>query len=156
GKAEDAAAAFRAARMQAAVQPFAAYALACLGQEDPAAVLTQQPGMFLAVRCRAWAALDRFRKRQATPAAVLDALHQAWAAGWRHPPAEPFRRLAEPLQQKQPTADQVRALAAESASDPAARRNLFRAALELAVRRLAPADAAAVLREWAGREQSTA
>jgi hypothetical protein len=67
GKAEDAAAACRAARMQAAVQPFAGYALACLGQEDPAAVLTQQPGMFLAVRCRAWAALDRFRKRQATP-----------------------------------------------------------------------------------------
>jgi hypothetical protein len=152
GRADDAAAAFRLALAQPAAQPFARYTLARLGHDDPAAVLAQQPGLFLAVRCRAWAALDRFRQRQATPAELLDALQQAASAGWRSPAAEHFRRLAQALQQKQPTADEVRGLAAEPTADPAARRNLFRAALELAARRLPPAAAAAVLREWAGRE----
>ena len=152
---EEAVAAFREAATQPAVQPFARYALACLGQDDPAAVLASQPGLFLALRCRAWIALDRFRKRQATPAELLDAVQQAASAGWTHPAADHFRRLAQSLSLRHPTADDLRSLSAERPTDPAARRNLLRAAVEIAVRRLPPAAALERLLEWSGWEDWT-
>ncbi len=155
GRMEEAVAAFREAATQPAGQPFARYALACLGQDDPAAVLASQPGLFLALRCRAWIALDRFRKRQATPAELLDAVQQAASAGWTHPAADHFRRLAQSLSLRQPTADDLRSLSAERPADPAARRNLLRAAVEIAVRRLPSAEAREWLVEWSGWEDWT-
>ena len=150
GRSEEAAAAFREATP--AALPFARYALACLGQDDPAAVLASQPGLFLALRCRAWAALDRFRQRQATPAELLDAVQQAASAGWKHPAADHFRRLAQALSLRQPTADDLRSFLAERPADPVARRNLSRAAVEIAVRRLPAAAALELLLEWSGSE----
>ena len=139
GRTEEAVAAFREATP--AAQPFARYALACLGHDDPAGVLASQPGLFLALRCRAWLAMERFRKRQATPAELLDSVQQAASAGWKHPAADHFRRLAQALSLSHPTTDDLRALMEESPADPSARRNLLRVVLEAAVRRL-PAPAA--------------
>jgi hypothetical protein len=143
--------AYRAA-LDSPAQPFARYALACLDQEDPAAVLAGQPGLFLAVRCRARVALERFRRRQTTPAECLDTLQQAAAGGYRNPAADHFRRLAVSLQQRQPSPEEIQALAEEPAPDDAARRNAFRAALELAVRRLPPGTALDLLLEWARQD----
>ena len=152
GRADEAVAAFREAAAGPAAQPFARYALACLGQDDRAAVLASQPGLFVALRCRAWAALDRFRTRQATPAELLDAVQQAASAGWKNPAADHFRRLALALQMRQTTADDVRSLTTDQTVDPAARRNLLRVALELAVRRLPTPTALELLLEWSGSD----
>jgi hypothetical protein len=149
GDSEAAGAAYRAALASAAVQPFARYALTCLGQDDAAALLAAQPGLFLAVRCRARLARERFRARQATPAEYLDALQQADAAGNRDAAAEHFHRLAVALQQRQPDREGVRVLTAEGSG--AAARNFLRAALELAVYRLSPEDARGLLLEWSRR-----
>src|SRR5262249_30848138 len=111
GQIEQAAAAYRAALAAPAVQPFARYALACLGQDDPAALLAGQPGLFLALRCRARVALERFRGREISPAECLDAFQQAAAAGYQGAAADHFRRLALALQQRQPGVDELRALA---------------------------------------------
>jgi hypothetical protein len=146
GEAEAAAAAYRAALASPAAQPFARYGLACLGQEDPAAVLQAQPGLFVAVRCRARLALERFRSRQTSPADCLDALQQAAAAGYKDPAGEHLRRLALALSQRQPATESLRQLAAEGGPGAADRR---RAALELATRRLGAAEARALLAEWA-------
>jgi hypothetical protein len=126
-------------------QPFARYGLACLGQDDPAAVLAAQPGFFLAVRCRLRQALDRFRRRQSTPGEFLDAFQQAAAAGYRNPAAKHFRRLALALQQRQPTRDCLRTLAAEEGPRAG---DSMRVALELAVRRLTASEALPLLLEW--------
>ncbi|HEY7314393.1 MAG TPA: hypothetical protein VH643_33905, partial [Gemmataceae bacterium] len=147
GRAEEASAAYRAALECATVQPFARYGLACLGQEDVAGLLASQPGLFLAVRCRARLAVERFRRREATAAECLDALQQAAVS-------EHFRRFAAALQQRQPDAATVRELAANLCTD-AAGRNAFRAALELAVRRLPASEARAVLLEWSNRADLT-
>jgi tetratricopeptide (TPR) repeat protein len=141
GDRETAAAAYRAALEMPAVQPFARYALACLGQEDPAAVLAAQPGLFLAVRCRARAAGERFRRRQITPADYLDALGPATAVGYSDAGAEHCRRLAQALGQKQVDGGALRELAAGGGDG-------LRAAIELAVRRLPPQEALQLLREW--------
>jgi hypothetical protein len=147
GDTDVAAAAYRAALASPAVQPFARFGLACLGQDDPAAVLAAQPGLFLALRCRARVALERFRRRQATPAEFLEALQQASAAGYRHGAAAHFRRLALALSERQPTADMLRQLASEEGPGAADR---LRAALEVAVRRLPPPASVSLLLEWAG------
>lgn len=150
GRLEEALTAYRAALAQPLAQPFARYALACLGQEDPAALLASQPGLFLAVRCRARLLGERFRRREAGPAEYLDALRHAVVHGYQDDVAEHFRRLAEALQQRQPDAASVSALAAGSCTD-AAGHNAFRAALELAVHRLPAAEARQQLLDWAKR-----
>jgi len=147
GETERAVAAMREAAAAPAAPAFARYALARLGRDDPAAVLASQPGLFLALRCRALVALDRFRKREAPPAELLDALRQATSAGWTDPAADHFRRLALALQLQRPTIDDLRSLTADRPTDPAVRRNLLRAALELAVRRLPAAAALQLLLE---------
>src|SRR5262249_51213045 len=135
GRTEEAAVAYRAALACPAMQPFARYALACLGQDDHAAVLAGQPGLFLALRCRAWLTQERFRQRQATPAEGPDPLPQAAAAGFQAAPADHFRRLAVALQPKQPSQAEMRALTADLVTTPDAfGGNLLRAALELATR----------------------
>ena len=116
--------------------------------DDPAAVLASQPGLFLALRCRALVALDRFRKREATPAELLDALRQAASAGWTDPAADHFRRLALALQSQRPTIEDIRSLTADRPTDPAVRRNLLAAGVELAVRRLPASAALQLLLEW--------
>src|SRR5262249_53585908 len=116
-----------------------------------AVLLASQPGLFLAVRCRARLTMERFRRREATPAEVLDALHQATAGGYQDAAAGHFHRLAAALQQRQPDAATVRGMAARPNKDAAAR-NAFRAALELGVRRLPPDATRVLLLEWAKRE----
>jgi hypothetical protein len=131
GQADVAIGAFRAV-VEPAATPFARYALACLGQDDPAAVLASQPGLFLAVRCRARLAVERFRRREFGPAELLDALQQAAGAGFQDAGALHFRGLAEALQKKQPDLVSLRRLAEIGSPDPAARRNFLRIALEQA------------------------
>ena len=147
GKTEEAASAFREAASGPAAA-FARYALAGLGRDDAAAVLASQPGLFLALRCRALTTLDRFRKREATPAELLDALRQAASAGWKNLAADHYRRLALALQSGPAAADDVRSLASEQPTDSAARRNLLRAGVEIAVHHLPPAAALQILVEW--------
>jgi hypothetical protein len=150
GDAGAAAAAYRAALASPVAQPFARYALAALGQEDAAAVLAAQPGLFLALRCRARLALERFRQRQGGPAELLDALQQAGASGFRLAAADHFRDLARALQERQPDAARLRELAAGAADAGAPqRRNSLRAALEVAGRRSPAPEALGLLREWA-------
>jgi hypothetical protein len=141
GDDETAAAAYRAALGLPAAQPFARYALACLGQDDFAAVLAAQPGLFLAVRCRLRLTLERFRRRQASPAEYLDAFAQAASAGYRDA-ADHFHRLASALAQRQPSTESLRSLATGGP-------DFARAALELAVCRLPAAGARELLLEWA-------
>jgi hypothetical protein len=149
GRRDEAAAALRAASAVAALRPFARYALACLGEDDFAAVLASQPGWFLAQRCRARLALGRFCRREAAPGEWLEALQQAEAAGYRLTGAEHYRRLALALKQRNPHADDLRRLADAPAADgAAAARNALRAAAELAVHLLPPADALALLLDW--------
>ena len=154
GRTEDALTAYRAALDSPLAQPFARYALACLGQEDLAALLASQPGLFLAVRCRARLTGERFRRREAGPAEYLDALRHAAVQGYQDAASEHLRRLAEALQQRTPDPATVCALAAGPCTD-AAGRNAFRAALELAVHRLPAAEAREQLLDWAKRTDLT-
>ena len=150
GRVEAAIAAYRAARESPLAQPFARYALACLGQEDAAALLASQPGLFLAVRCRARLAVERFRRREASPAECLDALQQAADNGYHDAAAEHFRHLAHVLHQRPADPSILRELAAAPLTDAAAR-NAFRAALEATVRHAPAAIAGALLHEWTQR-----
>lgn len=150
GRIEQASAAYRAARESPVAQPFARYALACLGEEDAAALLVSQPGFFLAVRCRARLAVERFRRREISPAECLDAVQQAADNGYRDAAAEHFRRLAHVLQQRPADPAALRELAAAPLNDAAAR-NAFRAALEATVRHAPVAIAGELLREWSQR-----
>jgi hypothetical protein len=154
GRTEQAMAAYRAALTSPLAQPFARYALAYLGQEDMAALLAGQPGLFLAVRCRARLAGERFRRREASPAEYLDALQLAAIYAYQDTAAEHLRRLAEALQQRQPDPSAVRELATGACTD-AAGRNAFRAALELAVRRLPAAATRELLLDWVKRTDLT-
>jgi hypothetical protein len=150
GRDAEAEAAYQSSLNSPVAQPFARAALASLGKDDPAAVLAGQPGLFLAVRCRARIALERFRLRQITPAELLDSLQQAAAAGYRSSPADHFWALAEALQQRQHDSATLNRLTA-SVDDSAQGRNALRTALELAVRRLPLTEALALLRDWARR-----
>jgi hypothetical protein len=150
GRVEPALAAYRSALDSPLAQPFARHALASLGQDDPAALLASQPGLFLAVRCRARLVVERFRRREASPAECLDALQQAAAHGCRDVAAEHFGRLAALLHQRQTDA----ALLGEQTQAPltdALARNTFRAALELAVRHVPAPAARELLLEWSRR-----
>jgi hypothetical protein len=140
-----AARAYRAALCQPAVAPFARYSLACLGQDDPAVLLAAQPGLFLAVRCRARLAVDHFRRREISPVEFLDAVQAAVSAGYRGGAVEHFLRLAGALARPDPNAEEVRQLALEEG--PVAG-NFRRAALEAAVRGLPPPQAIPVLLDW--------
>ncbi len=154
GRNEEAMTAYRAALGSPMAQPFARYALACLGHEDMAALLASQPGLFLAVRCRARLVEERFRRREARPGEYLDALQHAATNGYEDAAAEHFRRLAVALQQRQPDPATVHELAEDPYTD-AAGRNAFRASLELAVRRLPAAEARQLLLGWAKRPDLT-
>jgi len=148
GRPDEAIAALQQARSNPVIEPFARYALACLGKDDPAAILASQPGLFLALRCRARQTLERFRTRAATPAELLDALHSASGSKFSDSAAEHFRLIAQLFQRREPSPDDLRAIRATPESLPQ-RRNLFRAALELAVRRLSAAAQRELLQEWA-------
>ena len=145
----DPVAALGSAADMAPLRPFARYALACLGAEDFASVLASLPGWFLAQRCRARLALDRFRRRQGTPGEFLEAIQAAEAAGYRPGGAEHYRRLALALKQRTPHAADLRRLAdAPAAGGEAATRNALRVAAEVAARLLPPAEALGLLLEW--------
>jgi hypothetical protein len=154
GRIEEAIAAYRAALGSPLAQPFARYGLARLGQESIEALLESRPGLFLAVRCRALLAQERFRRREASPAEYLDALQHASVHGYQDEAAEHFRRLAVVLQERQPDLATVRELAASPCTDPAGR-NAFRAALELAANRSPAAEAQELLLEWSKRPDLT-
>jgi hypothetical protein len=158
GDGASAVAAYRAASADPAAAPFARYALACLGEEDPAAVLAAQPGLFLALRCRARLAQERFRRREIGPTELLDALRAAEAAGYRDPEAEHLRDLALAVGGAGREAVSLRDWAdgLPGGAPPAVRANVLRVALELAVRRLPPPAARELLLGWAGREEVAA
>jgi hypothetical protein len=141
--------AYRTALARPAAAPFARYAMACLGLEDPAAVLAAQPGMFLALRCRARIARERFRRREITPGEFLDATAPAETAGYRNAALEHFRRLADVLRGTSPIPAENE-LGPEGGPPPSGPQaaNLLRAALEVAVRRLPPAEARPALLRW--------
>src|SRR5260370_384351 len=80
GEPAKAAAALQVAQTSAVLRPYARYGLACLGQEDFAAVLADLPGTFLAPRCRLWLTLARFCRREAPASELLSAVPQADAA----------------------------------------------------------------------------
>jgi hypothetical protein len=142
-------AALRAASAVAPLRPFARYALAGLAADDFADILASQPGWFVAQRCRARLALQRFLRRQGTPGELLEALQKAESANYRPGGVEHYRRLALALKQRNPHAEDLRRLAdAPAAEGVAAVRNALRAAAELAVRLLTPADALALLLDW--------
>jgi hypothetical protein len=147
GRAGEATVAHRAA-LTGPSEAFARYALARMGDGDFAALIASQPGHFLALRCRAQIAIDRFRVREASPAECLDKLQLARSAGYQGILADHFCTLATALRQRGPEASALRELAAAPATDPAARRNFRRAAIELAGRRLAPAEALPLLEQW--------
>jgi tetratricopeptide (TPR) repeat protein len=150
GRCDEATTALRSAAAVPALAPFARYALACLGEGDFGAVLGGQPGWFLAARCRARVALDRFCRRDASPAEWLAALQLAETAGYRPPAAEHFRRLALALKQRTPHAEDLRRLVDRSTEEgePAAG-NVLRAAVEVAACLLPPREAVPLLCEWA-------
>ncbi len=137
---DEAVAAYRAALAAPAAQPFARYALASLGLEDPSAVLLAQPGLFLAVRARLWAARERFRRREASPAEFLAAIQQAASQHYTaHAAVEPFRTLAAALEGHD--LGSLEALLNASQGEPAARRNALRALAELVFHDLPPRQA---------------
>jgi hypothetical protein len=157
GRPDEAVAALRAAAGLAPLRPFARYALACLGADDFAALLSSHPGWFLAQRCRARLALDRFRGRQGAPSELPEALQQAESAGYRPGGAEHYRRLALALKPRTPHAADLRRLAdAPAAEGESAARNALRAAAQVAARLLPPSEALALLTEWVreGRAQA--
>ncbi len=149
GRTDEAVTALQQARTNPVVEPFARYALACLGKEDFAALLAGQPGLFLALRCRARQTLERFRTRQASPTELLDALHSASASKFSDAAAEHFRQIAQLLQRREPSTDDLRGVVASLPEEPGQRRNFFRAALEIAVRRLPAAAQHELLLDWA-------
>src|SRR5262249_6288102 len=112
-------------------------------------VLAGQPGLFLAVRGRAWQAVERFRARQATPAELLDQLDRAASASFRPPDGDHWRRLAEGLGQTGITAGELAALAQPATGQGDAElRDCLRAGVEIAARRLPPPAALTLLTDW--------
>ena len=149
GNTSEAIEAFRAALNQPVAAAFARYSLAWVGHDDYATVLAAQPGFFLAVRCRVWLALERFRRRQGTPAEWIETLQRESRRGFvPGRVVEHYRMLALILCQS-PTAESLRQLVEEHRhAEPAVRRNIFRAVLEM-VRRLSGEEAKVLLAEWA-------
>lgn len=139
--------AFRAA-LETPAGPFVRYALAILGHDDFSALLAAQPGLFLAFRCRAQLAVERFRRREATPAEFLEALQLAGTVGYASAAANHFRGIAAVLRQRTPTREAIAALAQTNADSLACRQNFLRAAVEAAALRLSPAEARECLAAW--------
>jgi hypothetical protein len=129
---EQACAAYRAALVSPLARPFAHYALACLGEEDLAAVLEGQPGLFLAIRCRIKRAIARFRQRQMSPAELLDPLRYAHAVEYDDPELDHFRELARLLRADR-TSGTLPPSAEETLEGPCWR-NRFKATVERIVR----------------------
>ncbi len=154
GRIEEAIAAYRVAENNPSVQPFARYALVCLGIEDGAELLSQQPGLFLAVRCRARSALERFRRREASPAELLDALRLAETQGYQEAACKHFQSLASFLQARGVDVETVRKWSAKSCAD-AERRNAFRAAVEWAISHFTDLENRQLFLEWSQRTDLT-
>src|SRR5262249_6537942 len=129
------------------LQPFARYALACLGHDDFAALRAAHPGLFLAVRCRAQLALEHCRKRQTPPGELLDLLAQAARHGYRTPETVHAGQLAGVLTERSPTAARLQELVQRDATS-AALRNSLRVAVEVASHRLPPTEALDLLLDW--------
>src|SRR5205823_455950 len=94
-------------------------------------------------------AVERFLRREAAPGDLLDAVRQARGAGYQPAGVEHYVRLAELLQQRQPSAADLSALVATEGAEG---QNFRRAAFELS-RRLPPADALPLLRELVRRAE---
>jgi tetratricopeptide (TPR) repeat protein len=153
GRNEQAAASYQAASANPFAQPFARYGLACLKQDDFSAVLASQPGLFLALRCRARLAMERFRQRQITAGEYLDVLQQARHAGFEDATATHFQQVAQIVLIKQPAKELLLSIPdGATAAESVERRNMFRAALEQAMTRLPTGDAKALLQEWSQLE----
>jgi tetratricopeptide (TPR) repeat protein len=149
GRIEEASAAFREALAVPLTRPFPRYALACLGQDDFAAILASQPGLFLAIRCRTQLVAQRFRQRKAGAAEMLDVLHQGEKHGFRLASGDHLRSLALILHHRSVSADELRAFVdAETNADPIVRRNRLRIALELATRCFPAPVALELALEW--------
>jgi len=149
GQNDAAAQAYREAATVPFAQPFARYGLACLNQDDFTAIMNSQPGLFLALRCRARLALDRFQKREISPAECLEILQQARSAGFQDVATEHFKKIAQLLQTKQVDVDKLQKTVGDQAQTGSVlRRNVFRAVLELTVKRLLTPDALVLLQGW--------
>src|SRR5262249_24872837 len=129
------------------LQPFARYALACLGHDDFAALRAAHPGLFLAVRCRAQLALEHFRNRQTTPGELLELLTQAARHGYRTPETVLSGQLAGVLAERSHTAARLQDLV-QCEATPAAQRNSLRVAVDIASHRLPPAEALDLMLNW--------
>jgi hypothetical protein len=141
--------ALRAALGAALLKPFARYALACLGQDDFAALLAEAPGNFLAPRCRAWLTLVCFCRREATAADLLQAIQQTTAAGHKSATLPGWQALAQALASPTVNPAELWPSAAEPlAVEDALTRTRRRAAVEQAVRHLPPEAALALLDGW--------
>ncbi len=152
GRNDLAEAAYRQASQLPFAQPFARYGLVSLGQEDLPALLASQPGLFLALRCRALLARERFRLRDSTPAEHLQAYQQAKQVGFQDSASEQFNQIAQFLQ-TQPELETLRnTVDALTQAGDEVRRNVFRGALEQAARRLPAAEALSLLQVWAQRD----
>jgi hypothetical protein len=147
GRWQEAAEAYRAA-LNGPAAPFARFALARIGQDDFATLLAARPGLFLALRCRAQLAIERFLRREASSAECLDALQLAATVGYGGAAADHYRTIATALRQRNSEVAALKELAATPAAEPAARRNFLRAAAELAVRHLSPGEACSLLESW--------
>ncbi len=148
GRTADAVEAFRTALGHAAALPFARYALARLGHDSFAESLAAHPGLFLAVRCRVWLALERFRQRQGTPAEWLETLRRECRLGFvPGREVEHFRRVAETLCGP-PDVEALRQLVeGQEHADPAERRNVVSTGVEV-VQRLPATQANPLLSYW--------
>src|SRR5439155_14567126 len=99
-------------------------------------------------------AVDRFLRRESSPAEFLDALHQARNAGYALPGGDPLAQLAHLLQQRQPAPADLAALLDREAGE-SERRNFRRVIVE-AARRLAPGDALPLLQRLARQPEARA
>jgi hypothetical protein len=148
GKREVAVALYRSAMSDHSVQPFARFGLACLGEEDPDAVLAATPGFFFALCCQARQAVERFRRREAGAGELLEVLRQANKAGYQGEAVGHFARLAAALQVSQPSAADLGALVTREAPG-AAQRNAMKIALEQASHHLSASEALPLMHELA-------
>jgi hypothetical protein len=148
GRVEEAGRAYREVLADPRLRPFARYGLACLGEEDLARLLGDQPGLFLAVRCRARVMSAGFLRRDRSPAEVLGALEQARRLGYRTASLDHYHRLALALSRQSAAEDLAELAGVQPGAGPAVVSNCLRAAVEKAVRRLPPGEAIEWLLRW--------
>jgi hypothetical protein len=159
GKRDEATSLYRSLLDCPALQPFARFGLACLGEEetrpsqtspgrregetDPTTVPRTVSGSFFDPRCRVLQAIDRFRGRECGAAELLEDIDRATRAGYQSGATEHFMRLAITLRDRQPETSAITSQLSGEVDGPA-RRNAARIALELACR-LPPGAALPVL-----------